>query len=183
MPALSIWTPEDGLLGAVAPLALALAAGTALVVDLDHLGPRYPGPSSLADLVREGPRRSDLTPPRRGVAVLRNGGVTAEEAAEVVAALGRGWPNLVLRLPPRPDPEQALAPVVRVCALFPGALLPPARPASVYQRSGFAVQPPGPGPVLPAPRPVTVGRLLSGVAGPADRWIRSWRQVWGWPWQ
>ena len=40
MPALAIWSPEDGVLGAVAPLGLAAAAGTALVVDLDPRGPR-----------------------------------------------------------------------------------------------------------------------------------------------
>src|SRR4030066_639874 len=53
MPALAIWTPEDGVLGALAPLGLAASAGTALVIDLDPLGPRYPGEPSLADLVRE----------------------------------------------------------------------------------------------------------------------------------
>ena len=86
MPALALWTPEDGLLGALAPLGLALAAGTALVVDLDPLGPHYPGTTSLADLVAEGPRQADLKPAHRGVAVLRNGGVAPAAAAEVVAA-------------------------------------------------------------------------------------------------
>ena len=90
MPALALWTPEDGLLGALAPLGLALAAGTALVVDLDPLGPHYPGSASLADLVAEGPRKADLSPARRGVAVLRNGGVSPAAAAEVVAALVGG---------------------------------------------------------------------------------------------
>ena len=69
MPALSIWSPEDGVLGAVAPLGLAAAAGTALVVDLDPGGPRYPGPATLADLVADGPRRGDLSPSRRGVSI------------------------------------------------------------------------------------------------------------------
>ena len=74
MPALAVWTPEDGLLGALAPLGLAAAAsGSALVVDLDEGGPHYPGEASLADLVRAGSRRADLYPERRGVAVLRNG--------------------------------------------------------------------------------------------------------------
>ena len=55
MSALAVWTAYDGLLSATAPLGLAAAAGTALVVDLDPEGPVYPGPASLADLVVEGP--------------------------------------------------------------------------------------------------------------------------------
>jgi hypothetical protein len=51
MPALAIWSPEDGVLGAVAPLGLAAASGTAIVVDLDPDGPatrgRAPSPGSL----------------------------------------------------------------------------------------------------------------------------------------
>ena len=66
MPALSTWTPEDGVLGAVAPLAMAAAAGTALVVDLDPHGPAYPGAVGLAGLVSEGPTRLDLEPALAG---------------------------------------------------------------------------------------------------------------------
>jgi hypothetical protein len=66
VPALAVWSPEDGILGAVAPLALAAAAGTALVVDLDPGGPRYPGAATLAGLVADGPRRSDLEPDAKG---------------------------------------------------------------------------------------------------------------------
>ena len=98
MPALAIWSPEDALLGAVAPLALAAAAGTALVVDLDPQGPRYPGSGSLADLVRDQPRRDDLRPGRAGVAVLRNGGIDPEAAEEVLVALAKDWPAVVFRL-------------------------------------------------------------------------------------
>ncbi|MEE8489046.1 MAG: hypothetical protein V3S43_01840, partial [Acidimicrobiia bacterium] len=84
MPALAIWSPEDGVLGAVAPLGLAAASGTALVVDLDPNGPNYPGASSLAALVADGPRRSDLQPVRKGVAVLANGGIEPEDAEAVL---------------------------------------------------------------------------------------------------
>ena len=106
MPALSTWTPEDGVLGAVAPLAMAAAAGTALVVDLDPHGPAYPGAVGLAGLVAEGPTRRDLEPARRGVAVLHNGGVEPEDAAEVLAALVAGWPAVVFRLPPHIRPTE-----------------------------------------------------------------------------
>ncbi|MDP8958661.1 MAG: hypothetical protein M3N51_05535 [Actinomycetota bacterium] len=183
MPALCIWTPEDGLLAAVAPLGLAAAAGTALVVDLDPHGPRYPGAGSLADLVGEGPRRSDLAPSRAGLAVLRNGGIALQEALEVVTALMEGWPQVVLRLPCRPAPDQPAVPLVQVHPLLPGALYPKVDDAAVYQQAGFRVPPPGPGPVLPVPKASTVAALLSGVLGRRERWVRAWADVWRWPWR
>lgn len=183
MPALAIWTPEDGLLAAVAPVALAAASDTALMVDLDPLGPRYPGSISLAALVREGPRKTDLIPARAGVAVLPNGGVTAEESRAVVAALVGSWPQVVLRLPPRPPPEEIPWPVVPLHPLFPGCLRPEAARPAVYQRTGYPVPPPGPGLVLPRPRAAAVQALLQGALPPPDGWMRAWRQVWGWPWR
>lgn len=183
MPALALWTPEDGVLGALAPLGLAAAAGTALVIDLDPQGPRYPGGASLADLVREGPRRADLAPSRRGVAVLSNGGVGPAEAAEVVAALAAGWERVVLRLPPRPAPGGAGAPVVPVRLLLPGGMFPRGHGPAVYQSTRSALRLPGPGVRLPLPSAATVLGLLQGrlpVAG--DRWVRAWRPVWEGPW-
>lgn len=183
MPALALWTPEDGLLGALAPLALAIAAGTALVVDLDPLGPHYPGGSSLADLVAEGPRRADLNPGRRGVAVLRNGGVSPAAAAAVVSALVDGWERVVLRLPPRPVPAAVGIPVVPVRLLVPGGFFPRNGAPAVYQSTRAVMRLPGPGLRLPIPSPGTVAGLLEGrlpVVG--DRWIRAWRPVWEAPW-
>ncbi len=180
MPALAVWTSADGLLSTIAPLGLAAAAGTALVVDLDVTGPRYPSEGSLAALVREGPRRSDLEPARRGLAVLRNGGIPAPDAEDTVRALLNGWPAVVLRLQRRQQP--APVPVVPVHPLFPGALAPREEGRAVYQRTGFAAFPPGPGPVLPVPRPATVRGLLAGVISPLDRWVRAWRRVWSMPW-
>lgn len=182
MPALALWTPEDGVLGALGPLALAAAAGTCLVVDLDPEGPRYPGAQSLADLVREGPRRSDLSPSRRGVAVMRNGGVAASAAAEVLRALLSGWERVVLRLPPRPRPGSAPAPVVPVRLLIPGGLFAAGGPA-VYQSTRAAAPLPRGGIRLPVPAAGTVAAMLRGrlpVAG--DRWVRAWRHVWEKPW-
>ncbi len=178
-----MWTPEDGLLGAVAPLGLAAAAGgTALVVDLDPEGPRYPGRGSLADLVADEPRRADLTPDRPGLAVLRNGGVQPAAAASVIAAIITGWPNVVLRLPPRPRPEAAPAPVVPVRALLPAAVFPwDGRPA-VYQQTGWRLLRPGAGPVLPRPRANTWAALLDGSLPAPDRWVRALRGVWSYPW-
>lgn len=183
MPALALWTPEDGLLGALAPVALAIAGGTALVVDLDPFGPQYPGAASLAGLVAEGPRKADLSPARPGVAVLRNGGVSPAAAAEVVAALVGGWDRVVLRLPPRPGPASGGIPVVPVRLLVQGGLFAYEGGPAVYQCTRAQMRLPGPGLRLPMPRPGTVAALLAGrrpVAG--DRWIRAWRPVWEAPW-
>ncbi len=183
MPALAIWTPEDGVLGAVAPLGLAAAAGGAsLVVDLDPAGPAYPGSSSLADLVADGPRRADLVPERSGLAVLRNGGVAPEAAAAVVAALAGSWPSLVLRLPACPRPQSPPAPLVPVRPLLPADVFPWDGTPAVYQRTGWRVPAPGPGPVLPRPRAGAWATLLAGSIPAADRWVAAWREVWGQPW-
>lgn len=180
MPVLAVRCPFDAVLSAVAPLGAAVAVDTALVVDLDPDGPRYPGEGSLARLVADGPRAEDLVPRRRGVAVLRNGGVDAEAATEVVEALAAGWPHLVLRLPGHASASGS----VTVVPLVPVAVLssPPPSP-TVYQRGGWRVDPPGPGPVLPPPRRATLAALLAGRRPPlTDRWIRAWRRVWEAPW-
>lgn len=182
MPALAVWTASDGLLSTVAPLGLAGAAGTALMVDLDPLGPTYPGVASLADLVANAPRRADLVPDRKGTATLRNGGVGVAEAREVIEALIAGWPHLVLRVS-APEVAAGLAPLVPVRPLLPGILAPHGETPSVYQKTGFAVTPPGPGPLLPRPRPRFLGDLLNGTLEPRSRWVAAWRQVWGLPWQ
>ncbi|MDH3261153.1 MAG: hypothetical protein OEM81_10400 [Acidimicrobiia bacterium] len=181
MPALAVWTAYDGLLSAVAPLGLAAAAGTALVVDLDPAGPVYPGSGSLADLVADGPRRVDLVPGRNGVAVLRNGGVAKAEAREVIDALLIGWPHLVVRVG-APDIADGLAPLVPVWPLLPGMLAPTVEMQCVYQRTGFVATPPGPGPVLPRPRPAFLAGLLNGTVARHSRWVAAWREVWRLPW-
>jgi hypothetical protein len=182
MPALATWTPEDGLLGALAPLGLAAAAGTCLVVDLDPAGPRYPGSRSLAGLVEEGPRRDDLSAARPGVAVIRNGGVEPAAAAAVVDALLEGWDRVVLRLPPRRPPVPS-CPVVPVRPSLPGGLFPPSAGPAVYQAAPGALRPPGPGIRLPIPARRTVEALLAGrLPVPGDRWIRAWKRVWEVPW-
>ena len=176
MPALAIWSPEDGVLGVVAPLALAAAAGTALVVDLDPGGPRYPGSKSLADLVADGPTLQDLEPARRGVGVLANGGVRPEDAGPIVAAVVERWPAVVLRHPATHHDDGEAIPVV---PLVPGDVLPDYGPRAIYQRSGWRVPVPEGALVLPRPRRRIVEMLLNGVAPPrGDRWIASWSRLW-----
>jgi hypothetical protein len=182
MSALAVWTARDGLLSAVAPLGLAAAAETALVIDLDPMGPRYPGNASLADLVSGGPRRADLVPARKGVAVLRNGGVGIAEAREVVEALIAGWPQVVVRVG-EPVAAGGLAPLVAVWPLLPGMLAPQIDAPGVFQRTGFSVAPPGGGLVLPRPRPALLEGLLKGVVARRSRWVAAWRPVWRLPWR
>jgi hypothetical protein len=185
MPALATWAPEDGVLGAVAPLALATTQPTALVVDLDPGGPLYPSARSLRNLVEEGPRSADLSPSRTGVAVLANGGISTEDSREIVHLLLRGWPVVVLRLAPQ-APDDVPAPIVPVRLLTPGRLFP-AQGRGVYQPVAA-----GPGPrrrletdgslVLPtAPRRV-IRALLEGSPPVASRWTRAWHRVWGATW-
>lgn len=181
-PALAVWTPEDGLLGALAPLGLALAAGNALVVDLDPLGPRYPGNRSLADLVEDGVTRDDLIS-RRGVAVLRNGGIAPSEAWRVVEALVSHHPRVVLRLPPRPAPNGLSMPVVPVRLHIPVGLFGPHEGPAVFQATPSFARLPGIGVRLPVPGAGTVQALLDGRRpGQRDRWIKAWRSAWSLPW-
>jgi hypothetical protein len=179
MPAIALWTPEDGLLGALAPLAAALAAAPALVIDLDPDGPQYPGERSLADLVRDDPAEADLRP-GSGVAVLRNGGVQPSQAADVVAALLERWPRVVLRLAPRPQPE-ADVPVIPVRLLLGGWLAAPAR-RGVWQKTPEWSSIGAEGVVLPIPRRGTIRALAAGHRPLRSRWIAAWRSVWGSSW-
>lgn len=180
MPALALWTPEDGLLGALAPLGAALAAPPALVIDLDPLGPAYPGDRSLADLVEDDPTEDDLTP-GPGVAVLRNGGVGPSDTADVVAALLQRWERVVLRLAPRPRPE-ADVPIVPV-RLLTGGWYQSGDGSVVWQATGDWVPMPSDGVRLPVPEPATVRALLAGRRPGRSRWVTAWRSVWGTAWQ
>jgi hypothetical protein len=171
-----MWTPEDGLLGALAPLGAALAAGDALVVDLDPDGPDYPGHRSLADLVDADPTEADLSP-RPGVAVLRNGGVDPAAAADVVAGLLQRWERVVLRLSPRTRPDGDV-PVVTVRLLTGGWYQSP-DPAAVWQATSEWLPMPSDAIRLPVPHPDTVRALLAGRRPSKSRWIRAWSPVWG----
>jgi hypothetical protein len=152
------------------------------VVDLDIGGPHYPGERSLAEMASGGVRRDDLIP-RPGIAVLRNGGVTAADAAPVVSALVAAHPTVVLRLPPRPHPDGVGLPVVPVRLLLPGGWFPWGGHPAVYQATPAVARMPGVGVRLPIPRPATVESLLRGRRPlQRDRWVAAWRAAWGFPW-
>lgn len=170
MPVLSVLTHHDDLLGVVAPLVVAATHQTALVVDLDPVGARLPTRRSLAELVSEGPTRAELSPTKTGLAVLGNGGVTADESADVVAALCDRWPAVVLRV----RCETSLAPTVHV---VPGLVSGPAPSRSTIwvggpERDRVVVR----RPPRRAFHAAFEGRRLTGV------WQRSWwsatRSMW-----
>ncbi len=190
MPVLATWAPEDGVLGAIGPLALAATQPTALVVDLDPAGPRYGSARSLRELVEEGPRASDLSPPRSGIAVLANGGIGLGDSRKIVDLLMRGWPAAVLRLPPQ-SPDDVPAPIVPVHLLIPGRLFPP-QGRGVYQpvaattrwlHGGHGRRLESRGSlVLPTAPRRAVRALLEGSQPVASRWARAWLRVWAASW-
>jgi hypothetical protein len=186
MPALATWAPEDGVLGAIAPLALAIAQpnrSATLVVDLDPNGPGYPSDRSLCDLVTEGPRAADLSPGRAGVALMSNGGIASSESRELVEILLATWPAIVLRLPPQ-APDDVPAPTVPVRLLTPGRLFPP-EGRGVYQPICRAISrtavPPG-SLLLPAAPRRTIAALLANQRPAPGRWLAAWVAVWGMAW-
>jgi hypothetical protein len=180
MATLAISCDSGGVLGTVAPLALAAASSSVLVVDLDRNGPHYPGGSSLAELVEQSPRLSDLRPSKSGIAVLRNGGIDPSEAGEVVQALVSGWPNVVLRLPR--FAASGSVPIVPVVPLLPGGMTPACDRPAVYQQMGWHEKAPGPAIVLPTPTRASVRALLEARIPLRSRWVRSWRKVWEHTW-
>lgn len=181
MGVLAIQVPEGGLLGALAPLGLAASAGTALVIDLDPAGPRYPSEGTLAGLVENGPRLADLEPERSGLAVLRNGGVRAEVTGEIIDAFAREWPHVVIRLAPNAEPWSA-GPVVRVYPLVPGGLFE-ASPDGVFQDLGFRLPAPDGALRLPPLSRVAAGALLAGTIPIRSRWVRAWSALWEQRWE
>lgn len=176
MPVIATWSPADAALDILVPLGLVAGVPSGLVIDLDPNGPNLGGEWTLADLVRQGPSRSHLEPPRRARAFLTNGGVPAEDAAPVVSALVDRWPATVLRCAPRlPRPEGSIAFVPLLpepfTAGFPGE--------TVYQRTAFSPRTAPVGVTLPPPRRRTVACLLAGQSPPKDRWIRALGALWG----
>ncbi|HEX6299405.1 MAG TPA: hypothetical protein VF148_02950 [Acidimicrobiia bacterium] len=175
-PILGVWSP-DPVLSTVAPIGLAAAAGTALVVDLVTTTP-VPG-RTLADLVADGPRLAELSPGRPGIALLPGGNVDRSVGLDMLLQLAGHWPAVVVRAPDTQLPFAA----VPVVPLFPGRLAPTTRLShAVWQPVGAGAEPPGPGPVLPSLRAGVVRRLLSGHLPRRSRWIAAWRPIWEMPW-
>lgn len=177
MPVIATWTPNDAILDVAVPLGLAVAAGTAIVVDADPSGPRLGDGATLAQLVARGPTRADLEPPSSGPAFLSNGGIDVGEASEVIAALAARWPALILRCAPgvhKPDGAITFAPLLPEPwgRAYPGRV--------VFQRSPMSPAIDPGHPVLPRPRRATIAALLAGRRPVRrDRWIKALGAVWG----
>ena len=177
----------DPVLSLVGAVGLAAAAGTGLVIDL--LTERSGGRRTLRDLVAEGPSLAELSPNRRGVALLRGGGVDEQARSATVDSrrgiaimidrLAERWPAVTVRVD-RADLPFSVVPTI---PLYPGGLLPvSAESHCVWQPVGVGDDPPGPGPVLPRLKPATLRRLLSLQMPRRSRWVDAWVPVWEMPW-
>ena len=175
MSAYAVQTINDGVLGVVAPIGLAGARGTALVVDMVDQSPRQG--VTLAKLVSLGPTRAQLGPQNKGVAFLANGGVSLSEAEEVVNALRAGWPHLVIRTESQDEVPKGIPRVV-VEAVLSGPFAAPVHGSSVLQPTGLASPPKHHGgPLLARLSSRRVRALLKGQMSPRWAWIRSWQRV------
>lgn len=176
-PILGVWSP-DPVLSTVAPIGLAAAAGTALIVDLVTHTPATG--RTLADLISDGPKLVELSPGRPGIAFLPGGNADAAAGYEMVRQLAGHWPAVVIRAPHAEIPF-ATVPVI---PLYPGRLAPRTEAAlGVWQPVGAASEPPGgPGPVLPRLRGGAVRRMLSGHLPRKSKWVAAWRPIWEMPW-
>lgn len=177
MSVVALWSPSDLLTSVLTPVALATTRTSSLVIDLDPAGPRYGGDYTLADLVRDGPTRSQLEARNRTVAVLANGGVEVQDASDVLEALIARWPNVVLRCDPaNPAPMRAIP----ILPLLPAPLAPQVDRPSVFQSLGFSVKPPQGALVLPRPSRAVVESLVGLRSGLGrSRWMTSVARLWG----
>jgi len=176
VPVVALWSPHDHLLSVIAPIGLAATQKTALVIDLDPAGPSFPGTFTLADLVRNGPTRMQLSPSERSIAVLANGGVSVADASDVVEALVARWPHVVLRCSPsQPAPDAA----VSLVPLLPAPFGSPPTPRTVYQRTGFQTEIPSQSLVLPRPKRSTIEALMGLRRMPKrSAWLKQLGRVW-----
>ncbi len=172
-------TSRDPVLSMIAPIGLAAAVGTALIVDLGVSTPGPGGRRSLRDIALDGPELAELSPGRSGIALIGAGGLTGSEAVGVIEAIAARWPAVVVGSADSLDS----IPVVPVSPIFPG--LRPGLPVSsvaVWQPIRGCGEAPGPGPVLPLLRPGLVRQLLAGRLPRMSRWVTAWRKVWEMPW-
>lgn len=171
---------DDPVLSAIAPVGLAAAAGSALIVDLVTDSPRSDGRRTLRELLSDGPSLAELSPGRSGVALIRAGDIALGQALEAIETLSGRWHAIVVRTSMADVPF----PIVPVVPLYPGAIqVSLASPsAGVWQPVRGGPEPPGPGPVLPTLRSSLVRSMLSARLPRRSRWIRAWEPVWEMPW-
>lgn len=110
--------------------------------------------------------------------MLGHGSSSYDESADLIEALSRGWPHLVLRVGATPVP----VPTVLVAALYRGPLRPAATGPAVYQALSRLDRAPGPGILLPPLRRSQVATMVEGRVEARWRWVRAWRKVWDTAW-
>lgn len=181
MSVVALWSPNDLLLSVLTPIGLAMTRAETLVIDLDPAGPRYASEYSLADLVTNGPTRTQLEPRSKAIAVLPNGGIGVDEAARVVSELVARWPNTVLRCnPAAPPPETAIS----ILPLLPEPFMVRPTTRTVYQRLGFSpTVPKSAAPkgtlILPRPGRSTIDALMGLRSMPVKSpWLRRLSRLW-----
>lgn len=170
-------TAPDPVMSVLAPVGLASAAGTALVIDLVRARPGA-GRRTLSDVVTEGPRLDEISPGRSGVASIGAGSLGASETLEAAQMLASRWPAVVVRVPGGSWP----GPVVPVHVLYGSDLTTWDQGPAVWQPLAGGGRPPGPGPILPSVGPRLVRHVLNGWMPRSGRWVTAWGRVWGIPW-
>ena len=170
----------DPVLHHIAPLGLAAAAGTAVILDLDPDSPGYTGAgTSVFDLIDRGPRLAELDSVPGRVALFANGGARTPEAWALVEAMAERWPAVVVRVGAE---RSGGVPCVPVIPLLPGPLLTPNRGPAIYQAITAVDRLPGPGLRLPPLRRERITALAAGRIEPRWRWVRAFQPAWSLPW-
>ena len=167
----------DPLLSFAAAVGLASVRGTALIVDAVAVGDAQQ--RTLADLVDEGPTRTELGPGRSGVGLIAAGELEPDQIATAFAEFAGHWPSIVVRTPVRIT-ELPTVPVVPLYPVpSPVVSLPHVAVWQPVHRSGRA---PGPGPVLPRLPLRQLRRILARTLPRSSRWLAAWRPVWDMQW-
>jgi hypothetical protein len=171
---------DDPVLHHIAPLGLAAAASTAVVLDLDPAAPGYAAAgTSVFDLIDRGPRLAELDPVPGRVALFCNGGARTAEAWALVEAMAERWPAVVVRVGAE---GSGGVPCVPVIPLLPRPLSRPVRGPAVYQAMTPVDRLPGPGLRLPPLRRERIAALAAGRIEPRWRWVRAFQPAWSLPW-
>lgn len=172
---LGVWSP-DPVLATVGPVGLAAAVGTALIIRFDG---GMTSSRTLAEIAADGPALAELSPGRRGVAMISSGETDGLDVADIVGRLASRWPAVVLGA----RADQVPFPVIPAMPMFPGRLMSgPERTHCVWQPVGAVGSAPGPGPILPRLPPRVLRQLLEGRLPRRSRWVAAWRPIWEMPW-
>ncbi len=177
-PLLGIIASEDPVLRQIAPVGLAAARGTCLIVDADPAARPYSGAPRLEEMVDRGLRLSELVPERKGVAIVSARSMPFDDLLDHADALARFWPGIVIRT----GTSRARIPNVPVVALLPPPLDERSDGPAIYQTCRRGAKVPTPGLGLPPLGRSRIRSLLAGIVEPRWGWVRAFRSAWELPW-